>query len=80
MLILSRKKGEAVMIGEDIEIMISNVEGDIVKIGINAPKSISVYRKEVYESIQKSNREAVDSQISTSDLVGMLKKGENRIK
>ncbi len=61
MLALSRKQGESIMIGNDIEITILEVKGEQVKIGINAPKSIPVYRKEIYTQIQEVNRESVAS-------------------
>ena len=53
MLVVSRTKDESVMIGDDIEIMVVNVKGDKVKLGIIAPKNISVHRKEVYNAIQR---------------------------
>lgn len=60
MLALSRKKNEAIVIDNNIEITILEVKGDQVKIGINAPKEVLVYRKEVYMQIQESNKEAVN--------------------
>ena len=60
MLALSRKKNEAIVIDNNIEITILEVKGDQVKIGINAPKEVPVYRKEVYMQIQESNKEAVN--------------------
>ena len=53
MLVLSRQKDESIIIGDDIEITIVDVRGDKVRLGINAPRSISVHRKEVYEAIQR---------------------------
>ncbi len=58
MLALSRKKGEALMINNDIEITILDIKGEQVKIGISAPKEVPVYRKEVYIQIQEANKEA----------------------
>lgn len=58
MLALSRKKDEAVIINDDIEITIIEIKGDQVKIGISAPKSVPIYRKEVYMQIQNANKEA----------------------
>ena len=52
MLVLSRCKDESIMIGENVEIVIVNVNGSKVRLGINAPKNISVHRKEVYEAIK----------------------------
>jgi carbon storage regulator len=59
MLVLTRKKGESIMIGDQIELVIVSIEGDQVKVGINAPRQVEIYRKEVYQSIQMANREAV---------------------
>lgn len=61
MLALSRKKDESIIINNNIEIIVIEVKGDQVKIGITAPKSVPVYRKEVYEQIQESNKEAANS-------------------
>lgn len=59
MLALSRKKGEAIVINNDIEITILEVKGDQVKVGIAAPKEVPIYRKEVYLQIQEANKEAM---------------------
>lgn len=61
MLALSRKKNEALVINNNIEITILEIKGDQVKIGVSAPKEIPVYRKEVYIQIQKENEEAMSS-------------------
>jgi carbon storage regulator len=58
MLVLTRKTGEAIQIGDDIEITILSVKGDQIKLGINAPKNIEIHRKEIYVSIQEENAEA----------------------
>lgn len=60
MLALSRKKNEAIIINNNVEVTILEVKGDQVKIGITAPKEVPVYRKEVYLQIQEANREAVN--------------------
>lgn len=60
MLVLSRKKNESIMIGDQIEVKILGVEGDQVKLGIVAPKSVKVHRTEVFEAIQKQNKAALD--------------------
>lgn len=62
MLALSRKKGEAIVINNDIEITVLDVKGDQVKLGIAAPKEVPIYRKEVYIQIQESNKEAMTMQ------------------
>lgn len=59
MLALSRKQGESIVIGNNIEITVLEAKGDQVKIGISAPKSVPVYRMEIYAQIQEENREAV---------------------
>ena len=59
MLALSRKQGESIVIGNNIEITVLEAKRDQVKIGISAPKSVPVYRKEIYAQIQEENREAV---------------------
>ena len=61
MLALSRKKDEAIVINDDIEITVIEIKGDQVKLGISAPKSVPIYRKEIYAQIQADNKEAVAS-------------------
>lgn len=61
MLALSRKKNEALVINNDIEITVLDIRGDQVKIGISAPKEVPVYRKEVYLQIQEANKEAMNT-------------------
>ena len=56
MLALTRKKGEALMVNNNVEITILEVRGDQVKIGISAPKDVPIYRKEVYLQIQAENK------------------------
>ncbi len=60
MLALSRKKNEAIVINNNIEITILEIKGDQVKIGVSAPKEVPVYRKEVYVQIQEANKEATN--------------------
>ena len=71
MLALSRKKDEAIVINNDIEVTIIEVKGDQVKLGITAPKSVPVYRKEVYLQIQEANRAAANE---TAQAMEALKK------
>lgn len=60
MLALSRKKNEAIVVNNNIEITILEIKGDQVKIGVSAPKEVPIYRKEVYVQIQEANKEAVN--------------------
>lgn len=62
MLALSRKKNEAIIINNNIEITILEMKGEQVKIGITAPKDVPVYRKEVYLQIQEANQAAVNAE------------------
>lgn len=64
MLIITRKKGESLMIGDDIEIIINKIDDGSVKIGIKAPKNVSILRKELYEQVEKENKEAVNVDIN----------------
>lgn len=61
MLALSRKKGEALIVNNNIEITVLEIKGEQVKLGINAPKEVPVYRQEVYIQIQNSNKEATNT-------------------
>ena len=63
MLILTRRVGENVIVGDDIVVSVIDVRGDAVRIGIQAPRSVSVHREEVYRELQRANENAV----STSD-------------
>ena len=62
MLILSRKPGESIVIDGRITVKIVRVEGEVVKIGIEAPADVAVHRQEVYEEIQRSNQQALTRQ------------------
>lgn len=73
MLVLTRKKGEVIKIGDDIEITIVASKGEQVKIGISAPKSVEIYRKEVYEEIIAENQQASVDVAAVMDLF----KGKN---
>lgn len=76
MLILSRKKDESIIIGDDIEITIIGIEDDKVKLGINAPKNIDIHRKEIYLQIQEENQKAsqMKNNINIDQLKGFIKK------
>jgi carbon storage regulator len=61
LLILTRRVGESIVVGDDIVLTVFEVRGDAVRIGIEAPRSVKVNRKEIYEEIQRSNAQAVSS-------------------
>ena len=68
MLVLSRQKDESIMVGDDVEITIVDVRGDKVRLGITAPKSIPVHRREVYEAIKREQQaKAADKKEADSD-------------
>lgn len=71
MLILRRKINESIQIGDDIELTILAIEGEQIKIGIDAPKTVDIHRKEVYLAIQKENSEAANI---PPELITLLKK------
>ena len=73
MLALSRKVGESLVIGSNVEVTILEVKGEQIKIGINAPKSVPVYRKELYLQIQEANKEALNQDVTPEALEAFLK-------
>lgn len=77
MLVLSRKINQSIIIGDDIEIMLVDIRGDQIKLGINAPKSVKIFRKEVYEDIENQNMAATKSDI---DKLSVLKNYVNKNK
>jgi len=76
MLVLSRQRDETIMIGDEIEITIVDIRGDKVRLGINAPRTVQVHRKEVYEAIKRENTEA--ARVRVEDLPDELPKLRNR--
>ena len=68
MLALSRKKDEAIIINDDVEVTVIEIKGDQVKLGITAPKSVPIYRKEVYVQIKDANKEAASQKIDVAAL------------
>jgi len=71
MLVLSRQRDETIMIGDEIEITVVDIRGDKVRLGINAPRTIHVHRKEVYEAIRRENDDA--RRVQLDDLNGIDK-------
>ncbi|MGP4077718.1 carbon storage regulator CsrA [Halobacillus sp. K22] len=74
MLILNRKEGESIRIGDDVEIKIVSIEGGQVKVGIEAPRNVAIHRQEIYASIQEENTEAATL---SKNLLDMLKNENN---
>ena len=56
MLVITRRRGDSVMVGEDVEITVVDIRGDQIRLGINAPRETPVHRKEVYEAIQREKK------------------------
>jgi len=80
MLVLTRKVGEAIVVGDDIEITLVRIDDDQVRLGIVAPKDVPVYRKELLEEVEKENLEAAQTQEDARllEAVKKLKPGESK--
>ena len=72
MLVLTRKSNERIQIGDNIEIKVVSIDGDQVKLGISAPKSIDVHRYEIYEAIINENNQAANQQLDALDILEKL--------
>ena len=72
MLVLSRQKNEAIMIGDNIEIVVVDIRGDRVRLGISAPQHITVHRKEIYEAIKRENIEASRAELTDLEKLGRI--------
>lgn len=68
MLVLARKLNESIMIGDDIEIIVIDIKGDQVKLGIKAPKKVTVHRQEIYREIEQENITALSSEFNPAKL------------
>ncbi|MBL8021236.1 MAG: carbon storage regulator CsrA [Leptospirales bacterium] len=75
MLVLARRINESIMIGDDIEVVVVDIKGDQIKLGIRAPRSVSVHRAEIFKEIQDQNKKAVQSNPQSLDkLKNLLEK------
>ena len=74
MLVLSRKKGQTIIIDQDIEVTVLEVEGDVVKIGISAPANKQIIRQELLQQVKETNEEAATTSINTQLLSQSLRK------
>lgn len=77
MLILTRKIDESIIVGDNIKITVIEIQGDSVRIGIDAPRELSIHREEIYQAIRQENRQAV---LQAGGAAGLLKqvKGEGK--
>ena len=73
MLALSRKLGESIVIGKDIKISILEIKGDQIKIGIDAPKNVTIYREEIFKQIEEENKEALKQNNANESLAKLFK-------
>ncbi len=81
MLVLTRKLGETIRIGDNISVTVVDLDGKSVKIGIDAPRSVSIHREEIYKKIRDENRQAVSSEkVDLGDIASLFKdkgRGDN---
>jgi carbon storage regulator len=73
MLVLSRRKDESIIIGENIEVTIIDIQGDVIRLGIDAPKEVSIYRKELWIDITEANQAATQTVSNIADKINLLK-------
>ncbi|MFZ5753276.1 MAG: carbon storage regulator CsrA [Bacillota bacterium] len=73
MLVLTRKKEESIMIGDNIEIVVVEISPNQVRLGVKAPKNVSIYRKEIFEVIGEENRKSVESALDTALIKEQIK-------
>ena len=81
MLVLARKLNESIMIGDDIEVVVIDIKGDQVKLGIKAPRKVTVHRKEIYQEIKQENIAAISSDFDPGtlrDLSDLFKKDKDK--
>lgn len=75
MLVLTRKPDQSIMIGANIEVMILEVRGEQVRVGIRAPREVAIHRKEVFDQIRDENRSAIgESADALPELEGLIEK------
>jgi len=81
MLVLSRKKGQSIIIGDNIEITVVEIKGEMVRIGVNAPREVTVHRQEVFDQIAAENQQAQQSeglQIKLRQLTELSKQADKK--
>ena len=72
MLVLTRRAGESVMIGNDVTITVLEARGDVIRLGIQAPRNVQVHREEVYRELQSANREAASPTVDAVEAVHQM--------
>lgn len=80
MLVLTRKKGQSLNIGHNVRIVVLEVTGDSIRIGIEAPPEIAIYRSEIYQTLRQENKEAMASKDTVSQIKSLLKPAEDKKK
>ena len=79
MLVLTRRPGESIMIGDEVVVTVLDVRGDVVRVGIKAPRTVQVHREEVYQELQKANVDAASpSETAVEALSVMLRSGDGK--
>lgn len=73
MLVLTRRAGESIVIGDDVRVVILDVHGDTVRVGIDAPRSVQVHRAEVYAEVQAANAAAVSKESDVDTIAARLR-------
>lgn len=74
MLVLSRKSKQSIVIGDEIKLTVVEIKGDVVKLAIDAPRDVSIYRGEIYQEIMLANREAIVDNASVENILEKIKK------
>ncbi len=69
MLVLARKKGQSILIGKDIKIVVAEITGEIVRLGIEAPSQLEIFREELYRELRAENTNAVTNHVEVSKLL-----------
>lgn len=77
MLVLTRKPGESIRVNDNITITLVEIDGNNVKIGIDAPRSVAIHREEVYQRILEENRQAASASANLTDLAGLFSPKKN---
>lgn len=80
MLVLTRKNNQSIIIGDNVEIMVVEIRGDQVKLGIKAPKSVTIYRAEIYNEIMNENKLAMASGLDKLGAINSILKAEEEQK